>query len=132
MINLKNKFLSPVSMSLVCLLLMSTNMNLQATEVWVSDKSNPTITVSIHDKKVWIKTLKTLAITKVRAVNRSLLDQHKENYIKIKDFNEDGTKDVGVLDGVGYGGNNKCYSVYEYDPVALTYKNKASFTACPQ
>jgi hypothetical protein len=34
------------------------------------------------------------------------------------DFNFDGTTDVGVLEGVGYGGVNLFYRLYLYDKIA--------------
>lgn len=115
----------------ICIPLLSFANTPSTTEKWVSNEINPPVTISIHDKKVWIKTWDNITEQEIRAVNQNLLDQHKKKYVLIKDFNKDGIKDVGLLDGAGYGGNNKCYSVYEYDSVIQVYKKKASFTACP-
>ena len=99
-------------------------------KVWYSTSGSPNVTVAIDGTKVTATVWSDIPSVDLQVVNTLLVDEFPNQYVKIQDYNKDGVLDVGIMKGVGYGGSNACYSVYEYDPVAFSYRNDATMTFC--
>lgn len=105
---------------------------------WIYDQSNPAIEVFIQGSSVYAKTIgqskssasPNLPAIKLKKVNSPLLNEYTEQFIKIQDFNNDMLMDIGILKSVGYGGGERCYSVFEYKPNFYSFSSRATKTVC--
>ena len=105
---------------------------------WIYDQSNPAIEVFIQDSSVYAKIItqskssasENLPGIRLKTVNSLLLNEYTEHFIKIQDFNNDAFADIGILKSVGYGGGDRCYSVFEYKPSFYSFSPRATKTVC--
>ncbi len=100
---------------------------------WYSATGSPAVRVFVKGAYVYAQLdqggLNDSAI-KLKHVNGDLLHEYGADYIRIRDFNADGSFDIGVLTGAGYGGSDMCYAVFEYLPDFYAYKTRSSKTVC--
>lgn len=105
---------------------------------WVSGDSAPVVEVFIKETSVFakIKAKSTdhnnleLPAIELKHLNSRLFDEYKDHYILIQDFNSDTFQDIGVMKSIGYGGANRCYSIFEYQPAFYSFRSHASKTVC--
>ena len=53
-----------------------------------------------------------------------------QHYLKIGDYDHDGSQDLAILQSVGHGGYPRCYSVYRYSSAIGTFLPRRSFDLC--
>jgi len=105
---------------------------------WIYDQSAPAIEVFIKGSSVYAKIYAQsksnasvdLPAIQLKKVNSPLLNEYTEEFIKIQDFNQDKLMDIGILKSVGYGGGERCYSVFEYQPNFYSFNSRATKTIC--
>ena len=97
---------------------------------WYLGYGNPDVYITIVNSKINAQAWSNTPAIQLQTFNQHLWEQSSDNYIKIKDYNKDGYMDIGVMKGSGYGGSDACYAIYIYSPVAYSYRNRPSMTAC--
>ena len=129
-----SKILSIVIISLLVSNTFANNRynNYQGQGVWFSESGMPLVEVTIKGAYVYahLRDQKVLPAVKLKSINSELLNEYTEKFILLQDYNADDFNDVAVLKSVGYGGANRCYSVFEYVPSVFSYRSRSTKTVC--
>lgn len=107
--------------------------NYQAQGEWYSSVSNPSVKVFIKGTFLYAQAMDdrlNFPPVRLKRVSGRLLNEYTNEYIRIQDFNHDKYDDVGVLKSVSYGGSNRCYAIFEYQPGFYSYKSRSTKTVC--
>lgn len=99
-------------------------------KLWHSGNGRMEVWVSIEKSDVNVTVWSDVPVMTLQKVNSHLWETYGKQYISINDFNRDGQLDIGVMEGAGLAGNDKCYAVYEYMPEQFSYRSKSSMTVC--
>lgn len=106
-------------------------INAEGQKLWVSDEGEPVVEVFIKGASVFAKVRAVdLPAIELKKINSNLLNENTEQFILIRDFNQDGLMDVGVMKSIGYGSGDRCYSVFEYKPAFYSFSSRVSKTVC--
>lgn len=99
-------------------------------KTWHSGNGRLEVWVSIIKTNVSVTVWSDVPAVTLQKVNSHLWNLYDKQYVLINDFNRDGQLDIGVMEGSGLAGNDKCYAVYEYSPKRFSYQNTSSMTVC--
>ncbi len=99
-------------------------------KTWHSGNAQFGVWVSILKTNVSVTVWSDVPAVTLQKVNSHLWNAYDKQYVIINDFNQDGQLDIGVMEGAGLAGNDKCYAVYEYVPTRFSYRNTSSMMVC--
>ena len=110
----------------------TTTKNKISTEIWASKYGKPNITVRVKNNMVTVKNTKKNPKVKqnLQYTNSLLLNRFSKKYIKIRDYTSNGYNDIAIMKGAGYGGNNRCYKIYPYQPLKMRFDKRSQLTVC--
>ena len=105
--------------------------NFDGQGVWTENSSSPAIEVTLKGSALYAKLAdQKLPAIRLKTINSRLLNEYTEQYIKMQDYSGDGYTDIAVLKSVGFAGENRCYSVFEYLPSFYSFRSRSSKTIC--
>ena len=99
-------------------------------KTWHSGNAQFSVWVSIIKTNISVIVWSDVPAVTLQKVNSHLWSVYDKEYVLINDFNRDGQLDIGVMEGAGLAGNDKCYAVYEYVPTRFSFRNTSSMMAC--
>ncbi len=99
-------------------------------KTWHSGNAQFGVWVSILKTNVSVTVWSDVPAVTLQKVNSHLWSAYDKEYVLINDFNRDGQLDIGIMEGAGLAGNDKCYAVYEYVPIRFSYRNTSSMMVC--
>jgi hypothetical protein len=97
---------------------------------WHSGNAQFSVWVSILKTNVNVTVWSDVPAVTLQKVNSHLWNTYGKQYVLINDFNRDGQLDIGIMEGAGVAGSDKCYAVYEYVPAHFSYRNTSSMMVC--
>lgn len=100
---------------------------------WSSASTTPVVEVYLKGAYIYAKSFIRsfdLPESQLKTINSNLLNEYKDQFILVEDFNNDSFNDIGVLKSAGLGGSPLCYSIFEYMPEFYVYRSKSNKTVC--
>lgn len=98
-------------------------------EIYFEIKADLPAWVFIEDNTVLLQVGELQPVV-LEAVNPFLYAGWRDLYLKIADYDRDGLRDVAVLQSVGHGGIDRCYSIYRYNAKLKQFNRRKSFDRC--
>lgn len=106
-------------------------INYEGQGIWTSGSGSPVVQVTLKGSSVYAKVIgQDLPDIRLKTINSELLNEYTERFIMMQDYTKDNFTDIAVLKSVGFGGANRCYSVFEYLPDFYSFRSRSTKTIC--